>query len=215
MSPRRRHLLTLTGVALSVLGLAGCVTGERPTLEETASAASVGDAPVDAVISRLETTGGAAFTATYELTNNYGPVTRTATVSQLPDGRRSVTIGDVRFLFGGASNATCQLGTGVEQCRDGVEDAAVSDLQVTHQFYDRSAVDRLRTDAGRDVGFTEGYATEIAGQPATCVSVPVNGGAKVWCALDSGPLASYQGPDVTITMTSYSPVGDETLFARQ
>ena len=178
MSPRRRTVPSLGAVALGAIGLAGGITGERPTLEETASAASVGDAPVDAVISRLDAAGDATFTATYEITNNFGPVTRTATVSQLPDGRRSVTIGDVRFLFGGTANATCRLGTGVEQCSDGVEDAAVSDLQVTHQFYARSAADRLRTDAGRDVGFTEGDTTEIAGQPATCVSVPVTGGTK-------------------------------------
>ena len=58
------------------------------------------------------------------------------------------------------------------------------------------------------------WSYQVGGQPAQCVSVPVSGGTKVWCALECGPLASYQGPDVVITLTSFAPAGDEALFAR-
>jgi hypothetical protein len=212
--PLRRRIVPPLAAVVAAATLAGCITGERPILEETAAAAATGDAPVDAVLSRLDVVGEREFTATYDITNNFGPLTRTATVSQLGDGRRSVTIGDVRFLLGGSTNITCRLGGDGEQCSENIDDAAISDLQVTHQFYARSAADRLRTDAARRVGTTEGYASEIGGQPATCVAVPVSGGTKVWCALDSGPLASYQGPDVVITLTSFAPAGDEAQFSR-
>ena len=212
MSPRRPITLLATAVVVSLP--AGCATGQRPTLEESVAAASTGDPNVDAVLTRLDATGATPFTATYDITNNFGPVTRSATVSQLDDGRRSITVGDVRFLLGADGNLTCRLGTGVEQCPDSIDDAAISDLQVSHQFYGRSAADRLRTDAARDVGPSEASTIEVAGEPATCVSGPVAGGTKVWCALDGGPLASFQGPDVVITMTSYAPAGDVALFGR-
>ena len=199
-------------VAASALLLTGCITGERPTLADGADTAT-GDAAVDAVLQRLALADDAVFTAGYEVTNNFGPLTRTATVTQLGDGRRSVTVGEVRFLLGGVRTATCTLGSATESCTSTIDDVRLSDLQITHRFYARSAASRLRTDAARRVGDTEGYTAEFAGRTATCVSVPVSGGTKVWCALDEGPLASYQGPDVVVTLTSFSPEGDESLLS--
>ena len=198
--------------AVSATTLTGCLTGERPTLADGADAAT-GDAAVDAVLERLDLAEDAVFTASYDVTNNFGPLTKEATVTQLGDGRRSVTVGDVRFLLGGDRTATCTLGTDVETCSTTIDDVRLSDLQITHRFYARSAASRLRTDASRRVGDTEGYTADIGGQTATCVSVPVSGGTKVWCALDAGPLASYQGPDVIVTLTSFSPDGDEALLS--
>jgi hypothetical protein len=199
--------------ALAVLALGGCATGERPTFAESAEAGpGTGDPAVDAVLERLETADNATGTATYEITNNFGPVTRSATVAQAIDGRRSITIGDVRFLIDGPTTATCNLATG--SCTDTIDDAAVSDLQITHQFYGRSPAARLRTDAARRVGPTEGYQAEFGGQPATCVSVPVDGGTVVYCATDQGMLASYQGADALITLSGWSPAYDELAFQR-
>ena len=209
---RRRHLLPGAVAVLSCFATAGCMTGDRPTLASGNDALS-GDPAIDAVLERLDRAEDAVFTANYDVTNNFGPVTRSATVTQLADGRRSVTVGDVRFLLGGERTETCTLDTDIETCSTTVDDVRLSDLQITHRFYSRSAASRLRTDAARKVGPSEGYTADIAGQPATCVSVPVGGGSKVWCALDSGPLASYQGPDVVITMTDFRPEGDESLLA--
>lgn len=211
MTPR--HLALLVAFAGASVGLAGCFTGERPTLAEASVAgSSVGDPAADVVLERLAASDVATFTATYEITNNFGQVTRDATVVQAADRRRSVTIGDIRFVIEGMDTATCDLTVG-GPCSATIDDAAVSDLQVTHQFYARSAADRLRTDAQRKVGDIEAYQAEFAGQTADCVSVPVSGGSKVYCAID-GLLASYQGPDVVITLTGFDPTPDESFFAR-
>jgi hypothetical protein len=210
MSPRP-HLLLLA--VASTLMLTGCLTGDRPTLaEESAVGAPVGDPSVDAVLLWLGNVDGAVFTAEYQITNNFGPVTKAATVTQTADRARSITVGDIRFVIDGAAVATCNLGSDAGTCSSSIDDAAISDLQVTHQFYGRSAANRLRTDAARRVGPTEGYEAEFAGRPAACVSVPVSGGSKVYCALEEGVLASYQGPDVLIELTSFDTTPDDTLF---
>ncbi|CAN5577736.1 hypothetical protein BH23ACT3_BH23ACT3_00300 [soil metagenome] len=210
---RRRNALSITAVALlASLGLAGCFTGERPTLaEEAAVGAPVGDPASDAVLERFAAGPDATFTATYEITNNFGPITRDATVVQAPERRRSVTVGHIRYVIDGPSAQTCDLDTG-PPCTDRIDDAAISDLQITHQFYSRSVADRLRVDAERRVGPTDGYVVEIAGRTAHCVSVPVSGGSKVYCVLDEGILAQYQGPDVLIVMTGFDPSPDESAF---
>jgi hypothetical protein len=41
----------------------------------------------------------------------------------------------------------------------------------------------------------------------------VSGGTKVYCALDSGVLARYDGADLFIELTGISDVADETKFA--
>ena len=208
MSPLRH---TASVCAVGAIVLTGCITGERPTLaEQAADGTPTGDAAVDAVLSRLEAIDGSVFTAEYDITNRFGEVSRTATVAQADDGRRSITIGDVRFLTGVTEPATCNLVSAT--CTATIDDADVSDLQVTHQFYGRSTASRLRIDAARNDAPAEPSTTEIAGQPATCVTVPVSGGSKEYCALDSGALARYDGPDVTIELTAYSSVTDQSLF---
>jgi hypothetical protein len=200
--------------ALAVLVLGGCATGERPSFAEAAEVDDgVGDPAVDAVLERLDIAENATGTATYEITNNFGAISRPGTVVQTVDGRRSITVGDVRFLIEGAATATCNLATGA--CTDTIDDAAVSDMQLTHQFYGRSPATRLRTDAARRVGPTEGYTAEFGGVPATCVGVPVAGGTTVYCATDDGVLANYQGSDAVITLTGWSPAYDEAAaFSR-
>ena len=90
----------------AVLAVAGCATGPRPTLEKPAGASSdlggapgtpSGDAGADGVLSLLEGTDGATFTATYHITRKLGPQETDATVVQAGD-TRSITVGDVRFL---------------------------------------------------------------------------------------------------------------------
>lgn len=216
MAPR--PLVFLAAIAMGAT-LSGCLTGERPTLaEDSAIDAPLGDPAVDAVLEQFGALPDATFTADYLITNNFGPIVRTATVAQAPDGRRSITIGDVRFLIEPASAVTCvarEVEGGREIiCNEGIDDATVSDLQVTHQFYGRSAATRLRTDAERRVSATDGYTAAFAGRDARCVSVPVTGGSKVYCALPEGLLASYQGPDVLIELTAFRGEVEEAAFDR-
>ena len=209
MSPARTLLVALAAAA----SLSGCITGERPTLAEDVSTDTVtGDPATDAVLALLARADEQPFTADYQVTNNFGPITRTARVVRTPDGHRSITVGDVRFLVEGSTTATCNLVAAT--CSATIDDAAISDMQLTHQFYGASALDRLRVDAERRVGTTEAYTAEIGGRPATCVRVPVDGGSKAYCAADTGVLASYEGPDTVITLTAYDPAADLEAFTR-
>jgi len=213
---RRSPSLRLALIALlsaATLGLAACATGPRPTLAEgTTLDEPVGDAATDAVLKNFAATDASAFTASYTITNNFGPVIKEAVVTHDGFERRSITIGEVRYLLTEEGSTTCRLLTG--ECAEGANDAAISDLQVTHQFYARSAVARLRNDSSRRVGPTDGYNAVFAGQEATCVSVPVSGGSKVYCVTTSGVLAAYQGPDVMIELTQYEDQVSEELFSR-
>ena len=126
-----------------------------------------------------------------------------------PD-RRSITINNVRFIYDGASVATCDLVTA--ECEATINDARVSDVSVTHEFYGKSFAQRLRVDASRRVGDPAGYSITQAGQQALCVDVPVTGGSNIYCALSNGVLARYDGNDLFIEMTTYSDFPDETAF---
>ncbi|MEK9938634.1 MAG: hypothetical protein VW552_07860, partial [Ilumatobacter sp.] len=125
--------------------------------------------------------------------------------------RRSVTIGHIRYLTEASRTATCDLIRGA--CERGIDDTAVSDIQVTHQFWSRSMENRLRTDANRSIG--PGTVTDyaVAGRTARCIALPVAGGSKSYCALGTGVLAGYDGADLTIDLVTYDDQADETLFA--
>ena len=183
------------------------MTGPRPTLVDRPV---VQDPAIAAVLDRLERAEEATFTAEYTILTKYGGATTTALVTQ--DGeRRSTTIGTVRFIVDAAGSRTCDTLTG--GCATGIDDAAVSDVQVTHQFWYRAMANRLRTDAERDVAPASESLYDVAGVTATCVAIPVVGGTKSYCALDSGVLAGYDGADLTIDLTAYSDEADTRLFA--
>ena len=209
----RRRVQQMTAILAAALTLTACATGARPTLAESGEwDAPVGEPVVDALLARFAGLDAAVFTASYTITNNFGPLTREAVVAHDAAGRRSITIGQVRYLLDAQGSRTCRLATG--ECTEGANDAAVSDLQVTHQFYARSAASRLRNDAARRVGPIDGYEAAFAGQSVQCASVPVTGGSKVYCVTDDGPLAAYQGRDVLIELTGYSTEVDPELFSR-
>ncbi|MEY2521941.1 MAG: hypothetical protein QOJ66_506, partial [Ilumatobacteraceae bacterium] len=63
------------------------------------------------------------------------------------------------------------------------------------------------------IGATIPHTVQMAGQPATCVEVPVSGGVSAFCALTNGPLARLDNGAVTIELTQYTPAVDESLFA--
>lgn len=216
--PRRRRPVdsrvarTLAVAVMAALTLASCATGPRPSFDADEPAQqATGDPAIDAVLERLGRVGIEQFTADYTVLTRLGDKESTATVVQADNSRRSITINDVRFLDGSGTAATCNLTTA--ECEAVINDARVSDIQITHDFYGSSFARRLRVDAGRSLAPARGYTETIGGQPATCADVPVSGGTKVYCALDSGPLARYDGNDVLIELVALNPTPDESKFA--
>lgn len=218
VTPRMpRHRVTTALRALVMIALfgvvaAGCMTGPRPSFDDDQpSVAPTGDAAIDAVLDRLDDVSVEQFTAGYSILTRLGGLESTATVVQAADSRRSITINDIRYLDGTGPVATCNLTT--DECEATINDARVSNLQIGHDFYAVNIAQRLRVDAGRKIGDARGHAETFAGQPAVCADVPVSGGTKIYCALDSGALAKYDGNDVLIELTSFSPSPDESTFA--
>lgn len=188
-----------------MVALAGCAVGQRPTL---VAETPIDDAPAQTVLDRLGR-GPATFTATYDITPSTTGIATPATVVQ--DGeRRKVTIGSVVFRSDGATSSTCQ---GAGECEEFLDDARVSDLNITNRFWGPAFASRLELDASRRIGFSLPSTDEIAGRPAACVDVVVpsateSSGTVVYCAIDDGVLARYFGADVSIELTSFSLQAD-------
>lgn len=197
----------------SLLMLAGCFTGERPTFAEPTVGGEpgtpTGDANVDAVLTKLETNDRIVFTAEYTVTRLIGPVTTSARVSQ-DASRRSVTIGDIRFLSVG-TDQTCDLVAAT--CESGLLDARTSDSGVGHQFADATPAQRLRISVTRATAPTAGRLETIAGYPSACVDVPVGTGTETYCANDLGVISRWSAADVTVELLSVSPSAMDELFA--
>jgi hypothetical protein len=193
--PRLRSAVLVVGLALATTG---CMTGERPVLEPVPV---IDDAAAQVVLERLDRADSVAFTATYDITPSTTGETTQATVRQLDD-RSRITIGNIDFLIDSQSSRTCRLDENA--CVDAIDDALVSDLNITHRFWSDGIAARLAIDASRRVGFSEGHVETIADRPAACADVPVLGGTVVYCALDAGVLARYFNADVSIELTSFT-----------
>lgn len=150
------------------------------------------------------------FTAEYAALTRLGDIESSATVVQANAGRRSITINDVRYLYDDGRTATCNL---VENtCEAIINEARTSDVALTSEFYGQAMATRLRVDADRRIGNPVASERTFAGQPALCVTVPVTGGTKTYCALESGTLALFDGNDLLIELTGYSGTVDEAAF---
>ncbi len=200
----------LVSILLGSALLGACQTGPRPTLGTVPT--EVTDPGVKAVLSKLEATTIDPLTATYSLLTKFGNTTASAAVAIAAPTKRSVTIGDVRFILSSSGSQTCRLASG--QCTNTIDDALVSDKSLTHDFYQVSVAARLRQDAAMMAGVGLASTREIAGQTATCVEVPFTGGnKKIYCALDNGILAFQDTPDLAITLLTVAGAPDETYFA--
>ncbi len=192
-------------IACLAAATAGCITGERPELVPTPV---VDDPAAQVVLERLERADSVPFTATYDIIPSTTGETTTATVRQLDD-RRRITIGEVDFRIDQGVGRTCPADG---DCVDFLDDALVSDLNITHRFWSDGIAARLVIDAARRVGFGDGHTETIAERPAACADVPVLGGVVVYCALDAGILARYFNADVSIELTSFTNDVDETAL---
>jgi hypothetical protein len=202
---RRRSVGSLALTAAAAVALSGCVTGERPTLTPKIA---LDDPAVEAVLERLERANSVTFTADYDIVPSTTGATTPATVRRFDDGRLRITIGSIDYIVDGSVSRTCEA----TDCVDQIDDARISDLNLTHRFWSSSFAARLRIDAARDPGDGEGRIDTIAGRPAACVDLDVVGGTVTYCALDAGGLARYFGADVSIELTSYSASVDPESF---
>ncbi len=210
----RRHSRPWLGGAICVVafcavvvGMSGCFTGERPTL---AHEPSTGSAAVDAVVDRVNDLGDAVYTADYDVVTTFDGKTTPVRASQSGASRRSLTIGDVRYLVDGSSTRTCTVSTG--ECVDRLDASRVSDVQMTPDFFGTSLAARLRRDAEVALGEPTTSTEQIQGQSATCTAIPVDGATNAYCVLDNGVLARLTAGDLVVTMTAYEPGADASLF---
>ena len=207
-SPETRRVVALT--VLGCVALTSCITGQRPSFnDDEPTREATGSSEVDAVLDRLDSVTGSRGTAEYEISGANGD-SENATVVLAGGGRTSVTVGDTRYLIEGGEGITCNLATA--ECEASLNDARISNLQLTHEFYAPAFAQRLRVDAARRIQDPTGYTETVGGKKALCVRIPVTGGEKTYCALDSGLLARYEGPDTTIELVSYRRRPDETQF---
>jgi hypothetical protein len=213
MPPTRSSIARVAGIAVAAaLLLTSCVTGPRPSFvdDDLAPGTPIGDAPVDAVLSRLENPTTQPFTADYTILTKATGGTSTARAAVDVD-RRSITISNIRFLIEGSRTGTCNVDSG--RCSNSIDDGRVSDIQVTHEFYGEASARRLRADAAQRIGATAPSAATIAGLGATCVSVPVSAaGAATYCVLENGVLARMDNGDVLIELTAFRDGVDERDF---
>lgn len=197
---RRRATLAIASCAI----VTACATGQRPTLSEPDP---VGDGAAASVIERLDRAPIGDFTAVYEITPSSTTQPTVATISQTGSELRS-QIGDVVYTSDGATTTTCDVAG--EACDDFANEARISNLGITHQFWGPSFRQRLATDSDRRIGTSEGAIDTIAGQSAACVAIKIPSsldavGTVSYCALDEGVLGRYIGADGTIELTSYAP----------
>jgi hypothetical protein len=194
------------GTAVVALLLTACATGPRPTLVDEPV---VTDQVAQAVLDRLERAGGLTFTADYEIIPSLTGEPTHATVMQSGPQQR-ITIGQVDYYTDGSVSRTCAVGG--TDCVDSIDDARISNLNVTSKFWGSSSASKLQLDAARSVDASTGRTDTIASRPATCADVHVPAidgvGSVTYCAVDDGVLARYFGADVSIELTAFAPTVD-------
>ena len=203
----------LVAFALSTLFLAGCFTGERPYFNAEGAfppGTTTGDPSLDAVLNKIDSVTAGPATAAYSILTKYGNVTTPGLVVLEP-GKRSITVGNVRYIQTPDRVATCAE-DGSEPCVDAFDLQRISNTAVTVDFYAADTAKRMRRDAEAKIGPAVLHTETIADQPVTCVDVPLPGGTAVYCALDNGLVAKVDDGDVLVALTLYGDVVDQNAF---
>ena len=97
-------------ILLGLTVLSGCFTGQRPSAgtDSFPPGSTSGDPAIDQVLARLDKVNDGPYTADYTVLTKFGNTTHPASVS-VDKSRRSVTVGDVRFLTVDSASQTCLL----------------------------------------------------------------------------------------------------------
>jgi hypothetical protein len=185
----------------------------RPTLAAPSAVGGeagtpTGVAAADAVLQRLEGAQAPAYTAEYTITTNFGGKSTKATVAKSGD-RRSVTIGNVRFLVDG-DRQTCDLDTG--QCENGIQEARVSDIGLTSQFAAASPARQLRVSLTRRTREPSSQTPPPGQSNAVCVMVPVGDGEEQTCAVPEGVIGAWSTAAVDVHLDRISDTADQAVF---
>lgn len=214
---RRGHRPTVVAAtALAATVLAGCATGARARLAPERSV--TGDAAADAVLGRVVALGDAVYTAAYAVHVPFDGRDVASTVTQAAPDRRVTTIGDVRYVVDADRTRTCHLDTG--RCSPDLDPAAVSDVQMSADFFGTGLAARVRRDAALAAAPPVASTEQLAGRTATCVTIPLPAPtsseatlpASTYCVFDDGVLARLESADIEVVLTSYSPEADEAQF---
>ena len=210
MNPRRPVQPWISAALLAVGAIAGsgCMTGDRPTLAE---ATSTGHQSIDQLLERIGDLGEARYSAHYDVLVRYGDVATTAIASQSDGDRRSLTIGDVRYVSHAQITKTCTVSTAT--CIPEIDPTRVSDVMMTPDFFGTSMIARIELDASRAIAEPVVTVEQTDGGEATCVAIPITDATTTYCALENGVLTRMDGPDLVVTMSSYSDEVDELLYA--
>jgi hypothetical protein len=209
-SPRRLAV----GAAALTLVVTACAHGARPsfgvatTASTPSTTSATGDALVDQLVGRIDRVSSQTFTATYILTRKLGGQVADGTVAQLPP-KLAITVRDTKF-FAGDQERTCTIST--KHCEDGISAQLIADVASSTGFYGPAAAAEIRVSMGRRNNAPTSDTRQIAGQPATCVTIPVGTGEEVYCVLTSGVVALIDRADVRVEMTSYVPAADAAAF---
>ena len=207
-SPRRFAF----GAAALTLLVTACAHGARPSFgvatTTPATTSATGDALVDQLLSRIDRVSSQTFTATYILTGKLGGQSANGTVAQLPP-KTAITVRDTKYLAGDEER-TCIIST--KRCEDGIAAQLIADVASSTGFYGPAAAAEIRTSMSRRNGTPTNDMREIAGQPATCITISVGTGEEVYCVLTSGVVALTDRADVRVELTSYVPTADAAAF---
>jgi hypothetical protein len=216
------------GLSVSlIVGLSACFTGQRASIDSSASLPTDTEAPADttppgatdpagpttaaALASLFGKPASAAETASFELrpTTQSEPITVVVTRDAT---RTLVSIRDVQYRSGASGPSTCRRTTKV--CTRGFNAQPISDLNISAQFWGPSVRQELRspTLASRIGPVTTSHET-LAGQAALCIDVPGPQVTDRYCALASGMLAQKTTARVVITLTAYTTSFEESLWA--
>lgn len=226
--PVRRTLPLVVVAAALVAAFSGCGTGTRAELRT--DLVSTGSEAVDAVLSRLGELPTAVYAADYDVSlpsiaDGQGATIRPesdveVSTTQAEPNRRSLTIGDVRFIVepGQSGGRTCDLSTG--ECTPEILAQRVSDVQMTNDFFGTSLVARVRRDASVAIAAPAASTEDVDGETATCVAIPMSPPASApdespvttYCVLDNGVLTRLDAADIDVTITDYSTEADERQF---
>jgi hypothetical protein len=208
---RRRWGAPIVAPVLAVaVALAGCALGERPSFDQapTDVGTTTGDASIDAVLTRLDNAGQAVFTAGYTATLVFNNQTTAARATQSSPARRAVQIGEITFVTDETGGRTCVDGG----CTPTIDAAAVSNTGLTPEFFFGDVAKRLRRAAQSKIGPSVPSTKFVAGADATCVAIPVTGGAVQACVFIDGVVAEFIGGDVVVSADSYVAAPDDAMF---
>ncbi|MGA0879467.1 MAG: hypothetical protein ACO3SP_10150 [Ilumatobacteraceae bacterium] len=206
---------TVAGAAVVAVALSGCMTGPRPRLIDDTTNAPLANESAQGLVEVLSATPAQPFTVVYDVLTKFGGQTTTATVTGDVTHGTAVEIGTIRYIFlPDGRTFTCENDT----CATGTDETKVSDRQLTSRFFKESAIGRIRQDSRVAMGEITSADSQVAGNTALCIDVPVidgNGASrtKSYCALsDYGMLASMDTADLTITARSVTSTADLSYF---